>query len=119
MVPLIRCMEDDQKEKLNVVFEQEFQRLNLLLSQNGFPTCDSFNKTSFKTDDVPKYESSIPNTHFKHINPSPKMLSSDIINDYEYFLPTQPSVVETESRRRALNARNNRRHYKSSSKILI
>ena len=33
-------MEDEEKEKLNQAFKKDFQNLNNLLSNNGFPTCE-------------------------------------------------------------------------------
>ena len=117
MVPLVKCMEDEEKEKLNQAFKKDFQNLNSLLSNNGFPTCEAFGKTSFDAftsypgdeEDKTNIDDSIHELSFK---------SSPTFNDAfsgDHFLPTKsPKRVVT--RRNVINRQGN---YKSFSKILI
>ena len=50
MLPLLKCMEEDQKEGLSKVYEEDLKNLNTLLLKNGYATCESLNITSFKVD---------------------------------------------------------------------
>ena len=122
MVPLIKCMDNEQKEKLDVVFKKDFERLNLLLSNNGFPTCEAFGKTSFKTSKghgqllgTPLYDDR--NTEKR--DPILKLVSRPILNKDNYFLPTQPPTKGVKLRVRTLNRRNNQTTRKNYLKILI
>ena len=129
MLPLIRCMEEDQKEKLNKVFKEDFDKLNVLLAGNGFPTCDSLNMTSFKADGASNSNNSLTSELLQIYDeynavtyPSYDILNNDEDvekNEEDYFLPTQPSINVLMRQKIFVNAGNNKRHYKSISKILI
>ena len=121
MVPLLKCMEDDEKEKLNKVFTKDFHQLNNLLSNNGFPTCEAFGKTSFNAfgayqldpGDVQNFEDEVHDLTF---------ISSPTFREGisgEHFLPTKSPKSLGKKRNRNLRVGNRRRNYKSLSKILI
>ena len=50
MVPLTKCMEEDQIEGLDKAYEEDLKNLNTLLLKNGYATCESLNITTFKAD---------------------------------------------------------------------
>ena len=115
MIPLVECMEDNEKEKLNQAFEKDFQHLNNLLLDNGFPTCEAFGKTSFdafapnKERDEDDTEKESKELSFKS---SPTL---KVGYDGEHFAPTKsPKRVGIKR-----NVLDRKRNYKSFSKILI
>ena len=129
MLPLIRCMEEDQKEKLNKVFQEDFDKLNVLLAGNGFSTCDSINITSFKADGASNSNNNVTNELVKVFDvydavpyPSYDILNNDEEvekNEEDHFLPTQPSINVLLRQKIFVNPNNIKRHYKDLSKILI
>ena len=54
MLPLITCLEEDQRERLFDIFQEDFQNLNTYLAQNGFSTCEYLNLPSFSAGGSPQ-----------------------------------------------------------------
>ena len=122
MEPLIKCMDDDQKEKLDIIFEKDFERLNRLLSNNGFPNCKDFGQKSFKVSDgYIQLEETTENdeSDTEEGELTLEYVSRPTLNDNDYFLPTQPSIKTLKSRNNTVNTRKKRKNYKTYSKILI
>ena len=117
-------MENDQKKKLDLVFEEDFQKLNVLLSNNGFPSCKAFGKTSFKSsyvynNDLAKDTNVEDEGLSEYEDPQLKFVSSQTLIEDDYFLPTQSPIKAIKTRRQGFNVRKNREHYNTYSKILI
>ena len=122
-------MEEDQKKKLNKVFQDDFDKLNVLLAGNGFSTCDSINITSFKADDTSSSNNNVTSELVKVFDvydavpyPSYDILNNDEEvekNEEDHFLPTQPSINVLLRKKIFVNPNNTKRHYKDLSKILI
>ena len=122
MVPLMKCMDDEQKKKLDIIFKKDFELLNLLLSKNGFPTCEVFGKTTFKSSEwyIELLGVSMNFDHnTEHKDPVLKLVSRPNLNQDDYFLPTQSPAQGVKPRVRTLNRRNKQRNHKTYSKILI
>ena len=138
MLPLIRCMEDEQRKKLDDVFKKDFQKLNLLLSRNGFRTCESLNMTSFKAttkNDESKYGDLTYDWDLQNVGSISNNDSNYEYHEYEtntpsnnggseadYFLPTQSSVLDLNQTRKTFRAHNKRKHiieHRKNSKIII
>ena len=132
MLPLTRCMEEDQKEKLNQIFKEDFKKLNMLLEENGFSTCESLNMTSFKVDDVSnnlnnnlrnrvrknydEYAIVKKPSHIISSNGEEEKVEKD---EQDYVLQTPSSINVLMRQKIFVNADNNQKHYKGISKILI
>ena len=121
MVPLLECMEDDEKEKLNRAFERDFQQLNNLLSNNGFPTCEAFGKRSFNAF-APLQENNEDDKAIEDESKELSFVSSPALKEEyngQYFLPTRSpkrAGIKRKSNFRLVKEQNN---YESFSKILI
>ena len=126
MLPLIQCMDDEEKKKLDVVFQKEFEKLNLLLSNNGFSTCEDLGKTSFRSlsynydkneeegDEYSEYQ----DLNY-HEDPSYRLVSSLVESEAPHFLPTA-SPPETYQLEKGLEHETIfQNHHKTVSKILI
>lgn len=122
MVPLMKCMDDEQKKKLDIIFKKDFERLNLLLSNNGFPTCEAFGKTSFKASEeyIHLLGMRLQDDRITESKePILKIVSTPTFNKDDYFLPTQSPPKGVKPRVRTLNRRNKQTIHKTYSKILI
>ena len=126
MLPLIQCMDDEEKMKLDVVFQKEFEKLNLLLSNNGFSTCEDLGKTSFRSlrynhdknedegDEYSEYQDLI-----YYEDPNYRLVSSLVKSETPHFLPTA-SPPETYQLEKGLEHETIfQNHHKTVSKILI
>ena len=121
MLPLLECMEDDEKEKLNKVFEKDFHQLNTLLSNNGFPTCKAFGISSFNA--FGPYQLDVEDTqNIEDENQDLGFISSPTLKERiggKHFLPTKSPNALSKKRKRKLSVGNRQRNYKSFSRILI
>ena len=115
-------MENDQKKKLDLVFETDFQKLNVLLSNNGFPSCDAFGKKSFKSslEHITLDEENIAEDKslVEYEDPHLSIVTSQTLIENEYFIPTR-SPIEALKTKLKTNVKQNREVYKTYSKILI
>ena len=126
MLPLIKCMDDEEKKKLDVVFQKEFEKLNLLLSNNGFSTCADLGKTSFRSlryDYDKKEEEGDEYSEYQDLNyyedPNYRLVSSLVKAEAPHFLPTvsPPELYQLEKNQEHETVFQN--HHKTVSKILI
>ena len=121
MVPLLECMEDDEKEKLNRAFERDFQQLNNLLSNNGFPTCEAFGKRSFNAF-APFPENNEDDKAIEDESKELSFVSSPALKEEyngQHFLPTKSPKRVGMKRKRNFRLAQKRKNYESFSKILI
>lgn len=126
MLPLIQCMDDEEKMKLDVVFQKEFEKLNLLLSNNGFSTCEDLGKTSFRSlrynhdkneDEGDEYSEYQDLNYYE--DPNYRLVSSLVKSETPHFLPTA-SPPETYQLEKGLEHETIfQNHHKTVSKILI
>ena len=126
MMPLIQCMDDEEKKKLDVVFQKEFEKLNLLLSNNGFSTCKDLGKTSFrslsynydKNDEEEDEYSEYQDLNY-YEDPNYRLVSSLVKSEVPHFLPTvsPPESYKLEKGQEHETIFQN--HHKTVSKILI
>ena len=126
MLPLIQCMDDEEKKKLDVVFKKEFEKLNLLLSNNGFSTCEDLGKTSFRSlsynyDKNDKEEDEY--SEYQDLNyyedPNYRLVSSLVKSEAPHLVPTvsPPELYRLEQGQEHETVFQN--HHKTVSKILI
>ena len=126
MLPLIQCMDDEEKKKLDVVFQKEFEKLNLLLSNNGFSTCEDLGKTSFRSlrynydkneDEGDEYSEYQDLNYYE--DPNYRLVSSLVKSETPRLLPTAspPEIYQLEKGLEHETIFQN--HHKTVSKILI
>ena len=119
-------MDDDEKKKLDVVFKKEFEKLNLLLSNNGFSTCEDLGKTSFRSlsynyDKNDKEEDEY--SEYQDLNyyedPNYRLVSSLVKSEAPHLVPTvsPPELYRLEQGQEHETVFQN--HHKTVSKILI
>lgn len=119
-------MDDEEKMKLDVVFQKEFEKLNLLLSNNGFSTCEDLGKTSFRSlrynhdkneDEGDEYSEYQDLNYYE--DPNYRLVSSLVKSETPHFLPTA-SPPETYQLEKGLEHETIfQNHHKTVSKILI
>ena len=126
MLPLIQCMDDEEKRKLDVVFQKEFEKLNLLLSNNGFSTCKDLGKTSFRSLSYnydKNEEEEDEYSEYQDLNyyedPNYRLVSSLVKAEAPHFLPTASphELYQLEKTQEHETVFQN--HHKTVSKILI
>ena len=126
MLPLIQCMDNEEKKKLDVVFQKEFEKLNLLLSNNGFSTCEDLGKTSFRSlrYDYDKNEDERDDySDYQDLNyyedPNYRLVSSLVKAEAPHFLPTVSPPELYQLGKGQEHETVFQHHHKTVSKILI
>ena len=126
MLPLIQCMDDEEKMKLDVVFQKEFEKLNLLLSNNGFSTCEDLGKTSFRSlrynhdkneDEGDEYSEYQDLNYYE--DPKYRLVSSLVESEAPHFLPTASPPELYQLEKGIEHETIFQDHHKTVSKILI
>ena len=106
MVPLTKCMEEDEKERLDKMYEEDLKNLNALLLKNGYETCESLNITVFKIDAKLNADVAVEDNSYDY--------HSDLNDNRDDASLKSPSNLSIPS-----NASHHKTHHTSISTILI